>query len=217
MSNAATAGDTTIQPVRWCPAQIGSLGPGDQSGATGLQSSYFINPHWTYTSYTYPNTTPNYVSQGGVPTTALYTKLSQYRPFDALGCEEVTSGVSVAHPGPSGSSYYNLLFRDGHVVSVLDSSGFVLATIGRGGGVSHVFQRFDDYIDLMETLAEGLNGVGGKYGTTCVYPGYMAADPGLGIDGIALYREDLNGNPTTCVPFHVPGTAPGQPEYAYWP
>src|ERR1700722_1785517 len=67
----AIATDPTIAPVRWCPAERAAVGPQDPSVSYAYQSSYYLNPHWSFTSYNYP-TTFTYGTTGDPPATSLY-------------------------------------------------------------------------------------------------------------------------------------------------
>jgi prepilin-type N-terminal cleavage/methylation domain-containing protein len=204
---------TTVAQYRYCPADLANLDPNQPFGAVTLGSSYFINPHWAYTSYVYPNsgvasTQPPYCA-------VLYQKLSQYRANDMLAGENMVEIVP-SHPSPStvngGAGYFNVLFRDGHVVSVLDS--WALAGTENGTQIAHVVRRFDDIMDIIECEAAGYAPTGRinePNFAPSIYPPY--GDPngtGSGIGSLQLtYREDP-GTTSNPPPFHVPGPSNNQ-------
>jgi hypothetical protein len=145
--------DPTFAPIRWCPAVAIA-----QMTATELNadSNYMLNPHWSCSSYVNGNT-KNLIA-------TWYRKITDYPPQQALACELMYelgtgNGVVVPHPGPGKSASWNLLMRDGHVATVLDSN--VLAAnattpitnkIGGNNG-----WLFDDALDILETEADGRN------------------------------------------------------------
>jgi len=206
-------------PVRFCPSDL-DQGNGVTFGSIGLGSSFFINPHWSYTSYPYPASAgPNATTQNqGAATsgyaTSLYPRLNNYAALDALAIENICESF-VAHPAYSSSNgtsaYINILFRDGHVSSVLDAPPYgVVAYSQNNGAPNQVVRRFDDLIDIAETEAAGFV-AGGPYKNPklmfSVYPGCgnFNGNPET------VYREDQGGSPGQVVPpFHVGS-------YANWP
>jgi prepilin-type N-terminal cleavage/methylation domain-containing protein len=169
----------SIAPIRWCPAMINNLAEVQLNVMGDWESSYYINPHWSYTSAT--------TATGGAVT--WYRKLTDYPMYAAMACEMLYEQVQ-EHPYHGGASW-NLLFRDGHVNAVRDSiigdmqtgtpyGSTVLAepdTINANSATIAGFlaeaQIFDDYLDILETEANGQNPVK----TTCVYPGYTSGAP----------------------------------------
>jgi prepilin-type N-terminal cleavage/methylation domain-containing protein len=148
--------DTSFAPFRFCPGED----PGEIAGImTHWHSSYFMNPHWAHTT------------AGANLFVTWYLKLNDYPPQQALMCEMMYglgSNGPLPHPGPGNTSNWNLLFRDGHVSSVLDSYCLgVGATIGAG---LNVIRRFDDCLDIQETEADGRSPL-----SSVALPGYYPA------------------------------------------
>jgi prepilin-type N-terminal cleavage/methylation domain-containing protein len=204
---------TSVVPVRWCPSDASQFNPTTPDDPSVLGSSYVINQHWSYTSYNYPNsgvasTQPPYCA-------ALYQKLNQYRANDMVASENLTE-LTASHPSPStangGAGYFNVLYRDGHVVSCLDS--WALAYNENGGQINHVVRRFDDVMDIVECELAGYVPAGRVTQpnfAASIYPGY--GDPNGGGSGIGsfqlTYREDYeSATATTTVPFHDPTKSP---------
>jgi len=158
--------DETALPIRFCPTQTGTVM--DNAGSQGppaadWNSSYYMNPHWSYTSY--PGATGDQV--------VAYRKLTDYPNYLAMICEDLY-GSYVPHRF-GGSASWNLLYRDGHVASVADSyvgNGCTLATlgtyttggingpitdlgVGTAGGTN--FSGFDSNLDILEVEALGGN------------------------------------------------------------
>ena len=140
MDNTLVA-NTSFAPFRFCPGED----PGEIAGImTHWHSSYFLNPHWSHTTYN----TSYYVTW--------YRKITDYPQQQALACEMMYglgSNGPLPHPGPGNSSNWNLLFRDGHVATILDN---YVAQGGTGiGSGLNVIRRFDDCLDILETEADG--------------------------------------------------------------
>jgi prepilin-type N-terminal cleavage/methylation domain-containing protein len=164
----ADLANSSWAPFRYCPAQdLGSL-PG---GSASFGTSYYINPHWGYTTY----------EQTGAVACASreYQRITDYPMQLAMLTEMVfeemgstfANGYTVTHPGPGGTSYWNLLYRDGHVATV-DDHNYVTAYLGANGVDTGwpVIRRFDDCLDILETEADGRNP-----NKSMALPGYTAA------------------------------------------
>jgi prepilin-type N-terminal cleavage/methylation domain-containing protein len=134
---------TSVAPFRFCPAQTpGQIG----SIQTQWQSSYWYNPHWIlkndYTSYV-----------------TWFLKITDIPKTYCLACDMVYSyGTSAYHgiPTTTGTVDWNVLFPDGHVAPAVDNH--ILGLIGPTNSAETVIgtiRRWDDYIDIMETEADG--------------------------------------------------------------
>jgi prepilin-type N-terminal cleavage/methylation domain-containing protein len=146
----------SFAPFRWCPGE-----PLDQLNVTqaAKNSSYMLNPHWSWSSYGQGSGNATYM-------VTWYRKLTDYPPQQALACEfmyglgsPTTSGL-LPHPGPAGpggsqTAYWNLLMRDGHVATVFDE--YILGVTNGGIGNKIGDRRFDDCLDILETEADGRN------------------------------------------------------------
>jgi prepilin-type N-terminal cleavage/methylation domain-containing protein len=195
--------DTTIAPFRWCPSVINNLTYLDP-GNNLIQTSYFINPHWTFTSYKYPSTnTPSPAS------TTLYRRLTDYPTYAALACELITSTI-LTHPTTgtdrAGTFYpgnfFNVLFRDGHVVAVHDY--YLVANNINGGQIAGVQRRFDDICDILEVEANNQD----PNKVTCVYVPFVCASQGASYtppqdrEGSSNEAPGYTGDGPNPVPFH---------------
>lgn len=169
--NANFISNSSWAPLRFCPAVIGNVA----NISTTLGTSYFMNPHWSYSTYMGTATTT-------VCATNWFNKLNSYPlqlamltevPWQTVG-SNVTWGYTIAHPGPGNSSNWNLLFRDGHVATVLDP-GNVQTFLGIGTNTRPIntgwqdLPRFDDCVDILETEADGRNP-----NKSMALPGYYA-------------------------------------------
>jgi prepilin-type N-terminal cleavage/methylation domain-containing protein len=165
----ANIANSTWAPFRFCPAEdSGSLGQ--------FTTSYFMNPHWSYTragsiSGTSPTGPYGPVTNSGTSVMVTwFKKLSQYPPQLAVLTEMYTnphlaySGfTSITHPASGGSAYWNILLPDGHVATVNDK--WLILKFNLPGSVEQintspnttpgVTQDFDDALDILETEADG--------------------------------------------------------------
>jgi type II secretory pathway pseudopilin PulG len=180
--SAATArtysADINWGVLRFCPAQ--------DSGVFGSQqSSYYMNPHWAFTS-----------AKAGAITT-WYRKITDYPKTMAMLTETYfnpnvayTGASSITHPGQGGSAYWNILLPDGHVATVLDKyviKNFNLTVVSRQinsgdyvstTGSDQALSNFDDALDIWETEADG------RDPTKCVaLPGYALNSRALPVTG----------------------------------
>ena len=194
-------------PVRWCPAQdpgntgIAPLGTGSDG------SSYYMNPHWSYTSAGESSSSPIATigkngAVGSLPTnsngTTLYTtwfrKISDYPKTLAMLTETYLNptvgyyGVSsISHPGPGKTAYWNILLPDGHVATVQDR--YVIEYFNLGGtsyqinSGDNIMGAFDDALDIWETEADGRNPISPVInprlpgGSAMALPGYGPPNP----------------------------------------
>jgi prepilin-type N-terminal cleavage/methylation domain-containing protein len=182
---------TSFAPLRWCPAQE------QLAAGAGNQSSYFMNPHWAYTTASSPTaynpntplpSNPNVPYTNNTPTnTSLnvtwFRKLSDYPPqlamltetfFAPTNSNGTSNGDTVSHPGPGNSSNWNILMPDGHVATVND--GYVVKEFAQSGGYyidsgDGLLVRFDDFLDILETEADGRNPNAGSHSSMAL-PGF---------------------------------------------
>jgi prepilin-type N-terminal cleavage/methylation domain-containing protein len=157
-------------PVRWCPAyavqDISSL-------FVDWGSSYVINPHYSWSTF----------APG--EETSWFLKLNDYPQQLAVVAELPTQlgiAASPPHPGPpvqlagggtAPSTTWNLLFRDGHVATILDSTGYVFInsqSIGKGNVGGQSWRALDDCLDLEETQADNRDPK-----KAAALPGYLLA------------------------------------------
>ena len=203
----------SVCPERFCPSDISNAGNNPSFNGLALGTSYIISPHWTYTSYQYPApTAPNTGPVTSGYCTVLYPKLSGYFANDALAIEN-TAATLPSHPAKGTASaptgWYNTLYRDGHVATVLDSSN--IAVTENGGQFAQVIRRFDDVLDIIECEQAGF-AVSGKITATnvafSIYPGYGNPNG----NPQTVFREDEGGTGNVVPPWHVPTSA-----YGNWP
>jgi len=154
-SATKNANNVSFAPFRWCPSETSDE---LEQIAANQNSSYMLNPHWSWSRYG--------EAAGGAPAYQVtwYRKIADYPSQQALACE-FSFGTDSAgaiqlyypHPGSGKSAYWNLLMRDGHVATVLDSylAGMqASAPIVKNLAPAKI-QRFDDALDVLETEADG--------------------------------------------------------------
>jgi prepilin-type N-terminal cleavage/methylation domain-containing protein len=198
----ANISNTSFCPVRWCPALDLSL-----PVPAGLQSSYYMNPHWSFTianniPYQGQKTgvagTPGTITNTGQVHVAWFRKISDYPPTLAMLTETYFDTVhyggqsGILHPGPGNTSNWNILLPDGHVATVNDKYVVANFNLGAGGlqqpgsiipGVNgamanELLDAFDDALDIWETEADGRNPVASGKNSAMALPGYSAETPG---------------------------------------
>ena len=168
--------DPNFAPFRFCPAQIGNI-----ATATVTASSYYMNPHWSYTTF-----------GAGIQTT-WFLKITDYpktlavlteAPLASLG---LTAGNnSISHPGQGLTSSWNLLMPDGHVQTVSDKyvetyfSPTGTNYIDSGDGLLHIF---DDFLDTLETEADNRDPM-----KAVAIPGYYPQNRSTPISGNRCYN-----------------------------
>lgn len=161
----------SFAPIRYCPALEVFPVPG------GLNSSYYMNPHWSYTQAN------NVAQTTGTSTVSLtntkgmtlhvtwFKKISQYPPTLAMLTEiyfnphiaQYSGSSSITHPGPGNTSNWNILLPDGHVATVNDKYLETTFNIGTTGTTNQInsgngqLGNFDDALDILETEADGRN------------------------------------------------------------
>ena len=170
--------DTAYLPERWCPKPTGAY----SAYALSLGSSYLYNPHWIYIEpklyRAYLASHPRIAKLPGEPSEApfitnWYQKLSDYPKYAVLACDLIEDVASVNHPRENGRAAWNLLYPDGSVETVVDE--YVTLSLagnpgngatppsgpgnpalgGDQGAVSGSREILDNYLDILETEADG--------------------------------------------------------------
>jgi prepilin-type N-terminal cleavage/methylation domain-containing protein len=126
--------DPTWQPVRFCPGKAPEGLP-----LTDWGSSYYFNPHWALSSVP------------GHTVVTWYRKLHDFNRYHALAMDLVLDEGSVSHIQKNIATF-NVLFKDGHVAPARDN--YVWNAL-KGRPVAHVQSQLDDYVDIIETEADG--------------------------------------------------------------
>ena len=164
-------------PMRYCPALEVFPVPG------GLNSSYYMNPHWSYTQASnVPQTSGKGIvyltnSKGATLHVTWFKKISQYPPTLAMLTETYfnphiaaySGSSSITHPGPGNTSNWNILLPDGHVATVDDKylvTTFNLTTPSTAPQINsgnQLLGNFDDALDILETEADGRNPSNGSH------------------------------------------------------
>jgi hypothetical protein len=167
----ANIANTSFATFRYCPAAQEQAVVG-----AGLQSSYYMNPHWSLTQ-----AGPLYQNGSAAPTATNSTahtsfhvtwfrKITDYPKTMAMLTEiyfnpslSYSGSSTITHPGPGKSSYWNILLPDGHVATVTDQ--LVVQEFNLGGTTEQINSgmsvlstgSFDDALDILETEADGRN------------------------------------------------------------
>ncbi len=123
--------------VRYCPGQV--LQEGVYYAAN---SSYYFNPHWAIWS------------GDGTTKVTWYRRLHDVPPTKALASDLMYNSNALAHVYKTRVTI-NMAFKDGHASNGTDPAGFLKQIIGTSTGTS--LDRWDDYLDYFEVLADGRN------------------------------------------------------------
>jgi len=119
--------------VRFCPGKA----------PDGLQlhygSSYVYNPHWALSSV------------AGHKDVTWYRKLHDFNHYKALCMDSCLDQATVSHVQKK-VTVFNVLFKDGHVAPARDT--YVWNQLA-GRPVAGKTARLDDYVDVLETEADG--------------------------------------------------------------
>jgi prepilin-type N-terminal cleavage/methylation domain-containing protein len=163
---AKNLADPTFAAIRYCPAQEVGVIPG------GLQSSYYMNPHWSYTiesSIRYQTAAGSATIVNASPYTAVHTtwfrKITDYPKTMAMLTEiyfnpavSYSGSSSISHPGPGKTSNWNILLPDGHVATVddkyLEITFNLPGTVNQINSGDNLLGSFDDALDILETEAD---------------------------------------------------------------
>ena len=181
----ANVANASFAPVRWCPAQ------GPPVAGVPFQSSYYMNPHWSYTTATGIPYTNIAGMSGTIPGpgahVAWFRRIYDYPKTLAMLTETYFDSVhygvpnSITHPGPGGTSNWNILLPDGHVATVNDknvTTDFNVQSNSSTWIISGVnatnLNPFDDFLDILETEADGRNPIAAGKSSAMALPGYSA-------------------------------------------
>lgn len=214
--NPAT--DLGYLPIRWDPAVQGQ----PSANSLALGASYQFNPHWAFVNWNlFQATAGKMANAGGVGNESDYTdwyqRLSQYPPYAVLACDMVWDPASISHVRSNGkAAAFNLLYPDGHVVSQTDS--YVIqemqptgpssltalsnqVTVGSiaNQGYNPGLEHFDDYMDILETEADGRNPIKQNlYPDAPTVNGGNSAHPLIGREScgndLTSQKKSLKGN-----------------------
>jgi len=128
--------DASWQPVRFCPGK-----QPEGLALTDYGSNYVYNPHWALSSLP------------GVTAVTWYRKLKEFNRYKALACDIILDDANISHVQKKVATF-NVLFKDGHVAPARDTLIWQ-SLIGRP--VAGKLVRLDDYVDIIETEADGLD------------------------------------------------------------
>jgi prepilin-type N-terminal cleavage/methylation domain-containing protein len=132
--------DYTAFPKPWLEAAL--TPPND-----AWRSSYLWNPHYK-----------NVLTSSGIVKKPAYLKLKDVPNNRVLAIDILFDVNYIAHRITTNprQSPWNLVFKDGHVVSIVSSFGY--DTMKKYGNAQKDFAaHFDDYRDIFETEADGRN------------------------------------------------------------
>jgi prepilin-type N-terminal cleavage/methylation domain-containing protein len=190
IANALTnVQNVNFAPFRFCPAQIGNI-----ASATVTTSSYYMNPHWSYTT-----------AASGVQT-CWFRKITDYPKTFALLTEAPLAGLSktagnnsISHPGSGNVTYWNLLMPDGHVATVADKYVMIYFNPQNGNGSyidsgDGLLINFDSFLDTIETEADNRDPT-----KSLALPGYAIGNKS------APFAGTTGGSPWRCAnyPSHI--------------
>jgi hypothetical protein len=192
--------NSSFAVFRYCPSIDLSAVPG------GLQSSYYMNPHWTFTSASYVanvkgTLTPETSTSPYSVQTAWFRKITDYPKTMAMLTEiyfnptisSYSGSSSISHPGPGNTAYWNLLLPDGHVATVNDKYAIMTFNVASNTDLTqagsynqinsnnNLLGNFDDCLDIWETEADGRAPNAPGKSSAMALPGYSPAM--FGLDG----------------------------------
>jgi prepilin-type N-terminal cleavage/methylation domain-containing protein len=126
--------------------------PWPMSQSTEYRSSYSYNAYYNMTMI------PNYGTPPGsaTPTWAkesAFPRISKFPKTKLLATDLLNDKASVPHKFMGKRPSWNVLFADGHCTTVM--SKLLYEEMGRRGSANSDWARFDDYRDILETLANG--------------------------------------------------------------
>jgi prepilin-type N-terminal cleavage/methylation domain-containing protein/prepilin-type processing-associated H-X9-DG protein len=178
-------GDSSLLPVRFDPANLVPSGILASVGVhTSYEYNPHWSPVdpniWTAFCAAHGNMAlsgggggPCGVGSAADPCVAyMYKRISEYPSYAALAADAIVDLGNIAHPIGKASAVFNLLFADGHVQQVSDeyviksvqaganSKPFGLYQVNYGavpGSGVAALQLHDDYLDILETEAMGVN------------------------------------------------------------
>ena len=137
-----------VEDIHWFPARFDPGQVPSGLALTDYYSAYTFNPHWAVSSLN----TAYWVTW--------YKKLSDLSPYKALATDEAYGIADCAHLR-SNTMAINILFRDGHVATAVDTIVLKMlknTTISTTGYVSGTQpNNLDDATDILECEALGKN------------------------------------------------------------
>ena len=122
--------------------------PWPQDSATLYRSSYSYNPYWK-------RGVIDWYRRGGSvrAETQAYPRVARFPKTKFLAVDLVNSAADVPHRGRGTRPSWNCLFADGHVQTVISPE--LLQQMKARGSANGSWPKFEDYIDILETLANG--------------------------------------------------------------
>jgi len=129
-----------VCPVRYCPQT--------QPDATVWyirgNSSYYYNPHWA-----------GYMFNGTAYAVTAYRRIKDIHQTEALVCDGFYGTADLQHAWKRQLTLC-MAFKDGHTAAPTDQHGLwdFLTTSAPNNHPQNSADRFDDYLDYMETLAD---------------------------------------------------------------
>jgi prepilin-type processing-associated H-X9-DG protein len=152
--------DTTLAPIRFCPA----IDPKAYAtmGTVGWfkASTYFFNPHWAVCSA--GTFQPSGTSAVGARVIRFrdLKSIGPFAKYNTIACDLISIPGNVAHYRGGKQAWFNLAFLDGHVATVTDTIMFGgkagnYPRWPRAAGVGAPDSAVDDDVDILETEARG--------------------------------------------------------------
>ncbi len=140
-SPTANIGDLTWDPIRFCPGLVPTGIP-----MTDWGTSYWYLPHWANSGL---------LREAG-QITRRYRRINDIDRYHCIACDLTYDLADISHVYKN-TATFNVLFKDGHVGTAIDSprgnyAGIVANIAGRNG---NLWLRVDDYVDILETEADG--------------------------------------------------------------
>jgi prepilin-type N-terminal cleavage/methylation domain-containing protein/prepilin-type processing-associated H-X9-DG protein len=111
---------------------------------------------YTYNAYYSMTLVPDYGAPPGAPTVVMETafpKLNVFPKTKLLACDLIDNAGDVTHKGQLKHPTWNALFIDGHVTPVISKT--LYDQMASRGSANGNWSRFEDYRDILETLANG--------------------------------------------------------------
>jgi prepilin-type N-terminal cleavage/methylation domain-containing protein len=122
--------------------------PWPEDTATTYRSSYSYNPYYKRGVIEDYNTTRG---MSAIGETQAYPRVSKFPKTKFLAVDLINDAASVTHKGRGVRPSWNCLFIDGHVATVISPE--LYKQMKTRGAVNGQWGRFEDYIDILETLA----------------------------------------------------------------
>jgi prepilin-type N-terminal cleavage/methylation domain-containing protein len=113
---------------------------------------------YTYNAYYSMTLIPDYGAPPGSPTVAMesaFPRLNKFPKTKLLACDLIDNAGDVTHKGRLKYPTWNVLFIDAHVTTVI-SKPLYDQMVARGSA-NGSWPKFEDYRDILETLANGFS------------------------------------------------------------